>query len=415
MYAGVWYYNKHYGCQPMRSKKNDRYRRELKSSNRLRPRAEWLPVILPDQLRIIERSQWQQVQRQLTSNITFSQRNTKHFYLLRGLLTCGGCGAAYVGTPCHDKFYYRCSSVCRKVPTIRDSRLDEVVWSAVEEAVLNPSIISEQVAKYQEREEANAHQLHNESDQIERDMQKLANEESRVLEAYRMGIVSPSQLGQELEKVNLRKNALRNRKAHLVEQPKQSTFATLRKSVTDYCRQAAERLKSFTLEERQQFLRLIINRVVFEGAQVRIKAILPISQVGTEGTWRAGIDTGEKAIASIGRFASMMTNHYGRNTVEDYYPQSGISEGDNFIDHVNFELFRKLPEKPFSILSEEGLELVRLLKQKQGDPTLRELCDQLREERGVEIGLSSMSRALRKLNLSPARRGPRPKQLKRAA
>jgi site-specific DNA recombinase len=403
MYAGVWYYNKHYACQPMWSKEKDRYRRALKSSSRLRPREEWLPVILPDQLRIIERSQWKRVQGQLTSNISFSQRNTRHFYLLRGLLTCGGCGAAYVGSPNHGYFYYRCSRVCRKVPTIKESRLDEVVWSALEEAVLNPAIIYEQVAKYQEREESNSHQLHNESDQIESEIQKLANEESRVLEAYRMGILSPSQLGQELEKVNLRKNALRNRRARLAEQPKRSTIQNIRRSVADYCRQAAQRLKSFTLEERQRFLRLLVSGIIFEGEQVRIKAILPLSLVGAERTSTAVGDVGEKAIASIGKFASMMTYHSGRNTVQGY----SVPDGENLIDYISFELFGKIPEKPFSILSDEGLELVRLLKQRQKDPTLQELCDQVRDKRGVQVSVSHMSRALRILKLSPARRGPR--------
>jgi site-specific DNA recombinase len=415
MYAGVWHYNKHYGCKPMRPVKKDRYRQELKTSNRLRPRSEWLPVILPAQLHIVGRDQWKQVQEQLTRNITFSPRNVKHLYLLRGLLTCGGCGAAYIGDPCHGKFYYRCSKRCGKLPTIRDSRMDEAVWSAVEEAVLNPAIIYEQVAKHQEREKKNAGQLQNESDQIKREGRKLADEESRVLEAYRLGIISPSQLSQELEKINLKKNALSNRKAHLVEQPKTSTLPAIKRSVADYCRQAAERFKSFTLEERQHFLRLIINSVVFEGKQVRIRAIIPLAQAGAERALTAVTDASKKAFASISKFASTVIDHDGRNTVEDYYSQPRIPEGEIFIDYVNFELFGKLPEKPFSILSNEGLELVLLLKQKQANPTLRELCDRVREERGVEVGISSMSRALRMLNLSPPRRGPKPKEWKRAA
>lgn len=426
MYAGVWYYNKHYGCQPMRSKQKDRYRQALKSSNRLRPREEWLPVILPEQLRIIERSQWKQVQTRLTSNITFSPRNTKHFYLLRGLLTCGGCSAAFVGTPCHGKFYYRCSKACRKLPTIKENRLDEVVWSAIEEAVLNPAIINEQVAKYREREAANARQLYNESAQIERDSMKLANEETRVLEAYRMGILSPSQLRQKLEKVNLRKSALRNGRVHLAEQSKQPTLQTIKKSVTDYCRQAAERFKSFTPEERQQFLRLIIDRVIFERDQVRIKAVIPLSTVGVERTSREIIDTEEKAIVSSGDFATMMTHYRGRNLarIENITTdhdgrntvwREHVHGGENLIDYINFELFKKLPQKPFSILSNEGLNMVRLLKQRHKDSTLQELCDQVLRERGVQISVSHMSRALRRLNLAPNRRGPRQKELERAA
>jgi hypothetical protein len=323
----------------------------------------------------------------------------------------------------------------------------------VEEAVLKPEIINEQVAKYQEREVTNTRQVHNESDQIERDVQKLANEESRVLEAYRMGILSPSQLSRELEKVSIRKNVLRNRRDHLVEQSNQPTLQNIEKSVADYCKQAAERLRSFTPDERQQFLRLIIDRVIFEGGQVRIKAILPLPQSGAERMSRADVAAGEKAVASGSGFTSTMMNPYGRNKVAsnhriadtvthsygrnkvrgndylastaiyhdglnaapDYYSQQLLSEGENLVDYVNFELFKKLPKKPFSILSSEGLKMVSLLRLKNGDPTLQELCDQIEKESGVKVSISHMGRVLKRLGLSPARRGPRPKELKRTA
>jgi transposase len=99
----------------------------------------------------------------------------------------------------------------------------------------------------------------------------------------------------------------------------------------------------------------------------------------------------------------------------DYLAQRLIINGQNLVDYINFELFKKLPERPFSIMSKEGLELARQLRQRQGAATLKELCEQVYKEQGVRVGLSSMSRALRRLNLATARRGPRPKELKRAA
>src|SRR5439155_15196819 len=67
MYAGVWYYNKHEGCEPVNPRKKG-YRRSTKTSLRRRPRADWLPVVLPKQLQIIQRDQWERVQKQLDRN-----------------------------------------------------------------------------------------------------------------------------------------------------------------------------------------------------------------------------------------------------------------------------------------------------------------------------------------------------------
>jgi len=36
---------------------------------------------------------------------------------------------------------------CRKISTVQEGLLNETVWTAVEEAVLNPNVIAEQVAK----------------------------------------------------------------------------------------------------------------------------------------------------------------------------------------------------------------------------------------------------------------------------
>jgi transposase len=74
---------------------------------------------------------------------------------------------------------------------------------------------------------------------------------------------------------------------------------------------------------------------------------------------------------------------------------------------LHFELTRMMPEKRFSLLSGEGLELVRTLRGQRHDPTLKELCEQVLEERGVHVSVYQISRALRRLGMSPTRRGPR--------
>ena len=51
------------------------------------PKSEWLPLELPESLRIVPRDRWERVQQQLDRNIAFSPRNEKHAYLLKGLVT----------------------------------------------------------------------------------------------------------------------------------------------------------------------------------------------------------------------------------------------------------------------------------------------------------------------------------------
>ena len=135
MYAGVWHYNKFQCCEPRQRRSKAAYRKRIKSSLRLRPREEWIPLELPERLRLIHRDRWQQVQTRLKQNIAFSPRNEKHQYLLKGLVQCGGCGSRYVGDSWHGRFYYRCSSRCKLLPAIRESRLEELVVEAVKKKI----------------------------------------------------------------------------------------------------------------------------------------------------------------------------------------------------------------------------------------------------------------------------------------
>ena len=71
IYIGVWHYYKHYSCAPAKPSPSKAYRRSLKTSRRLRPRTEWLPVSLSPVLHVVDRALWQKVQTQLDQNRIF--------------------------------------------------------------------------------------------------------------------------------------------------------------------------------------------------------------------------------------------------------------------------------------------------------------------------------------------------------
>src|ERR1041384_6843747 len=266
MYAGVWYYNKHESCEPLKPIKRDANKHSLKSSSRLRPQTDWLPIILSASLRIIERDQWQRVQSQLTRNRTFSPRNTKHSYLLRGLVRCGACRASVIGDPNHGRFYYRCYARCKRLPTIREEYLNDAVWRAVEEAMLNPSVLMKHIKSLQHTKALAAQKLSTEAQEVEQALTQVRNEEERLLEAYRTEVITAPQLRQELKKIKVRRDTLENRKSCLADEVKAVDLPVIKHSVIDYCRMAAARLKTFTEGERQRFLQLLLEEIIYEGS-----------------------------------------------------------------------------------------------------------------------------------------------------
>jgi hypothetical protein len=110
----------------------------------------------------------------------------------------------------------------------------------------------------------------------EAELNRLQVEEERVLDAYRTGVISPAQLGHQLEKIKAKRATLALQRSD--SQPSQSLpLEQVETAVSDYCAQATVNLARFTLEEWRDFLRTIIETATFCGNHVRIHGRVPVS------------------------------------------------------------------------------------------------------------------------------------------
>lgn len=345
-YTGVWNYNKSESYAPAAGERRE-YRRLSKYKHRPRPREDWIRVKLPDELSIIDPAQWERVQSQLSRNRSFSKRNSRHVYLLRGLVGCGGCKARYVGDPNHGRFYYRCHQRCKRYPTVREELLDQTVWEAIEEILLNPDLVVKQIEKREQEKESKSTVTENEMKEVEQGIEKVDEEERRILEAYRAGILTPAILGRELEQLRSRKNALTQRQAELSAQSQTPNLPMIRRTVFDYCQETASRLGALADAERQRLLQLLIERVIFRGDEVTIRGFIPFRNPPSLQVENVGIAQEQAADLSIDGIATM-----------DPYSRS-----HNPVEQIPFELAKSLPNtRP--LWAAERLRLVRQLIKK---------------------------------------------------
>jgi site-specific DNA recombinase len=271
IYAGTWYYYKHRLDFPRTLVPVDEARAR-KTSSHLRPRTDWVAVTLPDSLKIISNELWTRVQQQIDRNRSFSLRNSKHEYLLSGLVRCGGCQSRYVGNPSHGRFEYRCMRRCKRVPLIGEEILNDTVWTALETALNNPAMLMKAIKEIRQTT-TNASQ---QPMQIQTAIEKLRREETRILEAYRLSILTPDQLARELESISSRRKLLEKQDNELRHpQP-----VLMQESVEDCCRKIRQRLPGLTFETKRSVLRLMLRKVVYEGSQVRISGVIPLRVAG---------------------------------------------------------------------------------------------------------------------------------------
>jgi site-specific DNA recombinase len=334
VYAGTWYYNKLESYEPIAQGRNRTYRRSLKSSHRPRSRADWVPVPLAPELKLVAMDSWKRVQACLTQNTAFSPRNSKHSYLLRGLVRCAGCNARFVGDPDHNRFAYRCHRRCKKVRSIGEEPLNTAVWSAVKEALLNPDLIVESVAALQQRDEKHTENVGVELANVERSITQLRAEEARILEAYRREIISTDQLADQMQQLKSNKSVLENVLQNSPKERPQRRLSktSIREAIAQFCEQITTRLTSLAPVERQQLIRLVVNEIVFDGSTATIHGVIPtkndpgaIEALGLSEFAATGSQSHGRSLASTGDIAPMAPWRHGHNRAMEFVITRSIS------------------------------------------------------------------------------------------
>jgi site-specific DNA recombinase len=283
-YVGVTYYNKHMSVETDNTAK--KYRRQKKTGRILRDKKQWIPIILPEKLQIIDKHFFNLAQKQLSINAKLSPRNTKNEYLLRGMIKCGNCEAPFHGTPCHGKLYYQCGNKHRtfplprecKVPMVKASTLDDIVWDKVCEAIKNPRLITNQIAKLKGKAVKNRFNIENDIKSIMKDFKSTELKENRLLDAYRENVIDMEQLKEQMMKIKVKKEQLQKDQQTLIDRQK-ATISTIsvNRTLRDYLKLIRNRLDIINgdFESKRYLLSLAVNEVILKDNTVSIKGIIP--------------------------------------------------------------------------------------------------------------------------------------------
>jgi len=288
-YKGIAHYNKHIGVEPEKRNPNSAvYRRRKNSSMRLRPKEEWIPIKLADNLRIIDADVFNHAQEILEKNSSILPRESKHEYLLKGLLECGQCHSPYVGSPCHGKLYYRCGNRYRKFPlpkecnagTVKADKIEVVVWQTISEAIQNPDLVIEQIKKHSDTVNENAEKLEQEIKVLEQKLIGVKRGRDRFLDAYGEGTITKQELKELMDKSREEESFLARERARLVEQfSKVMSTSEIKRNIYDYCTAIKPHLETLSFQEKRQILQLLVRKVILEhDGTVRIKATIPIRE-----------------------------------------------------------------------------------------------------------------------------------------
>jgi site-specific DNA recombinase len=239
---------------------------------------------------IVDEATWEAAQAQLEENRLNSRRNNqRHQYLLRGLVRCPRCGGNYTGYAQHGSRGYRCGRANWTVSStgqrcspgsIPAHSVEQAVWEAVKEALQNPQVLAEEYNRRIETSGATS-DLDYEIKRLKLALKQLKTQEDRVTDAYVAEAMELARYKGEMERLSAQRQGLEQQIGQVQHQAQQE--ANSRQALTqvgEFCSRVGQGLDSMTFEERQQFLRLVVESVTVTEGRITVKAVIPSTSDG---------------------------------------------------------------------------------------------------------------------------------------
>jgi site-specific DNA recombinase len=250
-----------------------------------RPREEWIPVRVPA---IVDPELWELAHAQLARNRGQAQRNnTKHAYLLRGLLICGCCGRRLIGVWTRlSGGRYMCSARRpRSAPwscpgrSVAAGRVGPLVWNYVRELLSDSEVLR---TRYVEGhgDPAIDGRDERERERLERQQRALEREVQRLIDAYQAGVIELPELHSRRQRLEEQRHLGRARLRE-IDHHRQSREQELRvvQGLEDFCTSIRMALQDPSGVVKQKVLQLVVDKIVVEEHQLTIRHVVPVGPV----------------------------------------------------------------------------------------------------------------------------------------
>ena len=251
------------------------------------PEREWIEVgAVPA---VVSREQFDRVQAKLAANQSFSARNNKvGTYLLRSLVSCGGCGLACLARrlPPRNSYYvctgktraarHRVGATCetRYIPS---QAIDDLAWQDLRELLRHPETVAEAFRL------ASVGAWHPQEFQARRDRLRqgkasLVQQLERLTEAYLGGVIPLPEYERRRAEIGARDASLAEQERRLSgEADRLDETLGLAASLEAFCERVSTGLETATFDQKRQLVELLIDRVVVTGDEVEIRYVFPTS------------------------------------------------------------------------------------------------------------------------------------------
>ncbi len=288
VYAGTAYANRYEHVAAAEPRGGRGPGRGGRGCRRLRPEEQWIPIAVPP---LVGQEVWDRAQAQLARNAILSFRNnTRRDYLLRCLLTCGGCGLAMHGTtrptPGGGRRYYRCGGrdcvrTGRAQPCPRacvdGEALERAVWGHVRDLLADPERLIAHFQHLAAEVDRDASRERGPERRLVTRLEGLRCADARLLDAYQAEVISLEELSERRQQLAGQRHAFE----HELEQQRDLRRQRARAQevladLTAFCERVRGRLDEASFTDKQAVLQLVVERVIVHESSLEIRHVIPL-------------------------------------------------------------------------------------------------------------------------------------------
>lgn len=257
------------------------------SSNRERPRQEWIEIAVPS---IIKPEVFDLAQERLEKNKQLSARGTKEPTLLQGMLVCSECGYAFYRASSRTSkrkiYYYRClgsddyryqsGRVCSQRP-VRQDYMDDLVWKEVMKLLKNPQLIKSEIDKrIKEAQELSPTKVRKET--LLRKKRKIEKGIDRLLDAYQEGLIPLSELRKRIPDLRKRETGINSEFQSLEAQAmNQEKYQKIYQNMEVFLNRLHESAENLDIIARRKILQLVVKEILVGLDNLTIRHSIPTS------------------------------------------------------------------------------------------------------------------------------------------
>ncbi len=264
------------------------------SSNRERPRQEWIEIAVPA---IIEGEVFALAEERLEKNKQLSRRGTKEPSLLQGMLVCSKCGYAFYRSSSRTSkrkiYYYRClgsddyryqnGRVCSQRP-IRQDYMDDLVWKEVMKLLKDPQLIKSEIDKrVKQAQQSSPIKLRKQT--LLRNKTKIKKGIDRLLDAYQEGLIPLGQLRTRIPDLRKKEAGINSELQGLEAQAmNQEKYQRIYQNMEMFLTRLHESAENLDIIARRKILQLVVKEILVGPDNLIIRHSIPTS--GHSGEYR---------------------------------------------------------------------------------------------------------------------------------